>query len=69
MNELVNDFPDIKVWHGYELLARLRTVKVVNDTLMRDVFEAPEVNGDLTKTWREAKNKAFTKMFDSGSAD
>ena len=69
MHELVKDFPDIKVWHGYELLAKLRTAKVVNDTLIRDVFEAPDVNGDLTKIWREAKHKAFTKMFDSGSAD
>lgn len=68
MHELVKDFPDIKVWHGYELLAKLRTAKVVNDALIRDIYEALEANGDLTKTWREAKHKAFTKIFGSGSA-
>ena len=68
MHELVKDFADIKVWHGYELLAKLRTAKVVNDALIRDIYEALEANGDLTKTWREAKHKAFTKIFGSGSA-
>jgi hypothetical protein len=66
MHELVKDFPDIKVWHGYELLAKLRSAKVVNDAVIRDIYEALEANGDLTKTWREAKHKAFTKIFGSG---
>lgn len=65
MHELVKDFPDIKVWHGYELLAKLRTAKVVDDALIRDIYEALEANGDLTRTWREAKHKTFTKIFGS----
>jgi hypothetical protein len=67
MHELVKDFSDIKVWHGYELLAKLRTAKVVDDALIRDIYDALEANGDLTRTWREAKHKTFTRIFGSGS--
>ena len=63
MHELVKDFPDIKVWHGYELLAKLRTAKVVDDALIRAIYEALEANGDLTRTWREAEHSAFKKIF------
>ena len=63
MHELVKDFPGIKVWHGYELLAKLRTAKVVSDPLIREIYEALEVNGDLTRTWREAKHSVFVKVF------
>ena len=63
MHELVKDFPNIKVWHGYELLAKLRTAKVVSDPLIREIYEALEANGDLTRTWREAKHSVFVKVF------
>lgn len=63
MHELVKDFPGIKVWHGYELLAKLRTAKVVSDPLIREIYEALEANGDLTRTWREAKHSVFVKVF------
>lgn len=63
MHELVKDFPDIKVWHGYELLAKLRTAKMVDDHLIREIYEALEANGDLTGTWQKARHKAFAKIF------
>ena len=63
MHELAKDFKDIKVWHGYELLAKLKTAKVVDDALVRDIYEALEANGDTTKTWQEAKHKVFKKIF------
>ena len=67
MHELVKDFPDIKVWHGYELLAKLRTAKVVSDTLIREIYEALEANDDLTRTWQEAKHSVFARIFGSAS--
>jgi hypothetical protein len=63
MHELVKDFPGIKVWHGYELLAKLRTAKVVDDVLIREIYEALESNLDLTKTWQTAKHTTFAKIF------
>jgi hypothetical protein len=66
MHELVKDFADIKVWHGYELLAKLRTAKVVDDVLIRAIYEALEANGDMTRTWRDAKHTTFKRIFGSG---
>ncbi|WP_291914432.1 hypothetical protein [Limnohabitans sp.] len=66
MHELVKDFPDIKVWHGYELLAKLRTAKVVDDALIHAIYEALEANGDMTRTWRDAKHTTFKRIFGSG---
>jgi hypothetical protein len=66
MHELVKDFPDIKVWHGYELLAKLRTAKVVDDVLIHAIYEALEANGDMTRTWRDAKHTTFKRIFGSG---
>lgn len=63
MHELASDFKDIKVWHGYELLAKLKTAKAVDDALIRDIYEALEANGDMTKTWENAKHKVFKKIF------
>jgi hypothetical protein len=64
MHELAKDF-GITVWHGYELLDKLRSAKVVNGTLIKEVYEALEVNGDLTKSWQEVKHTLFEKIFGS----
>ncbi len=62
MHELAGDF-NIKIWHGYELLDKLRSAKVVDGQLIREIYEALEVNGDLTATWRDAKHSVFSKIF------
>lgn len=62
MHELAKDF-DIAVWHGYELLDKLRSAKVVNGTLIKEIYQALEVNGDLTKSWQEVKHTLFVKIF------
>jgi hypothetical protein len=62
MHQLASDF-DIPVWHGWELLSKMRSAKVVLPELIREIYEALENNGDLTKTWREAKHTAFIKVF------
>lgn len=53
----------LKVWHGFELLAKLRTAKIVDNDLVREIFDALERNGDMTETWREAKHKEFSRIF------
>lgn len=53
----------IPVWHGYELLDKLRSAKVVDPPLIREIYAALEANGDIPKTWREAKHTVFLKIF------
>ena len=62
MHELAHEFR-IAVWHGWEMLAKMRSAKVVSDAQVRDIYDALEANGDLTETWREARHKALAKVF------
>lgn len=58
----------IKVWHGYELLDKLRSAKEVDAELIREIYDALERNGDLTATWLKAKYSTFAKIFGTGPA-
>jgi hypothetical protein len=62
MHALAGAF-SIAIWHGYVLLDKLRSAKVVEKTLIREIFEALETNGDLPKTWLEAKHSVFFNIF------
>ncbi len=62
MHALAKDF-SIAVWHGYELLDKLRSAKVVDGQLVREIFEALEANGDLPKSWQHAKHSVFLRIF------
>lgn len=62
MHTLAADF-GLKVWHGFELLAKLRTAKVVSNDLVREIYDALERNGDMTETWRCAKHSEFARIF------
>ena len=62
MHALAKDF-NIAVWHGYELLDKLRSAKVVDGPLIREIFAALGANGDLPKSWHEAKHTVFLKIF------
>jgi hypothetical protein len=62
MHELAREF-GIAVWHGFELLAKMRTAKKVSDALVREIYEALEANGDLTASWREARHTVLAKVF------
>jgi len=62
MHTLADAF-DIAVWHGFELLDKLRSAKVVDHPLVREIYEALAANGDLPKTWQEAKHTTFVKIF------
>jgi hypothetical protein len=65
MHDLASEF-GIAVWHGFELLAKLRTAKVINDDLVRDIYAALEVNGDLPVSWREARHTVLARLFGRG---
>ncbi|MDH0863032.1 hypothetical protein [Mitsuaria sp. GD03876] len=65
MHDLANTF-GIEVMHGHELLAKLRTAKMIDNDLVREIYEALERNGDLPQAWRAAKHKAFIKVFGPG---
>lgn len=62
MHELAREF-GIAVWHGFELLAKMRTAKKVGDALVREIYAALEENNDLTASWREAKHTVLAKVF------
>ena len=62
MHALAQEFR-ITVWHGFELLAKLRTAKAASDSLVREIYEALEANSDLTASWREARYTVLAKVF------
>lgn len=62
MHQLVDEF-DINVWHGHELLKKMLTAKMIDKTMVREIYEALELNGDLPRTWHDAKLSAFKKVF------
>lgn len=62
MHLLADDF-EVSVWHTCDLLAKLRTHKVVTNDLVRTIYAALEDNGDLTETWIAAKHTTFVKIF------
>ena len=67
MHALAEEF-GIKVWHGYELLDKLRSARVVDADLIREIYDALERNGDLTATWRDAKTRIFARIFGNYAA-
>jgi len=65
MHLLAHDF-EIAVWHGWELLAKMRTAKVVDNDLIREIYAALERNGDLTDTWKAVRHTEFARIFGKG---
>ena len=62
MHLLAEDF-EIPIWHGWELLDKMRSAKKVSPELVRDIYDSLERNGDLTKTWEQAKTGVFARIF------
>lgn len=54
---------EITVWHGYELLANMRSSGMITDVLIREIYEALENNDDMTKSWKVAKHTIFADIF------
>jgi len=62
MHLLAEDF-EIPIWHGWQLLSKMKAAKAVSNELIREIYEALEQNGDLTRTWAEAKHTEFARIF------
>lgn len=62
MHQLATEF-SIPVWHGYELLKRMLTAKMITSDNVREIFEALGVNGDLTPSWKNSKHTDFVRVF------
>lgn len=62
MHKLAAAF-DIAIWHGHELLKKMLGAKAIDNELVREIYAALENNGDLPRTWREAKHTEFKKLF------
>lgn len=62
MHDLAAVF-ELPVWHGWEVLKKMRAAKVIDDNKVREIFEALENNGDMPKSWREARETEFKKVF------
>lgn len=65
MHKLAKDF-SIPIWHGYELLKKMLTAKLITNEQVRGIFESLELNGDLTESWRQAKHTTYVKLFGKG---
>lgn len=66
MHRLTNEFA-IPVWHGYELLRKMLSAKVIDKALVREIFDAMEVNQEMTETWKAAKHSVFANIFGPAS--
>ena len=62
MHLLATDF-ELPIWHGWELLSKMKAAKKVDNDLIRDIYSALERNGDITATWTHAKHIEFIKVF------
>lgn len=62
MHLLAEDF-EIPIWHGWQLLAKMKAAKLVNNELVREIYEALENNDDLPEAWVIAKRTEFTRIF------
>jgi len=62
MHQLAKDF-GITIWHGHELLKKMLSAKLIDNVLVREIYDALELNGDLTNTWRTVKHTSFKKIF------
>jgi len=40
----------------------MRSAKLINNDLIREIYAPLERNGDLTETWREAKRSKFVRV-------
>ena len=53
MHQLADDF-GIPVWHGHELLKKMLSAKLINNELVREIYDALELNNDLPRSSRKS---------------
>jgi hypothetical protein len=64
MHQLAKEF-EITVWHGHELLKKMLSAKLITTELVREIYDALEINEDLPRAWREVRHTVFRKIFGS----
>lgn len=62
MHTLANEF-QIPILHGYELLKKMLTAKLVDKELVKEIYSALDENSDLPRTWVENRDKTFGRLF------
>lgn len=62
MHQLAEEF-EISVWHGYELLHKMRAAQVIDSQKIREIYQALEANGDLPQAWEGARETLLRKVF------
>lgn len=62
MHTLARDF-ELDMMHGWDLLAKMRAAKKIDNDLIRDIYEALERNSDLPASWVQAKKSHFARVF------
>ena len=62
MHHLAEEF-EISVWHGYELLHKMRAAKMIDSEKIREIYQALEVNDDLPQAWKNAQKTLLRKVF------
>jgi len=62
MHLLAHDY-QISVWYGYQLLEKMWKAQMIDEALIRSIYEALENNDDMTKAWEEAKHTTFIAIF------
>ncbi|WP_294375902.1 DUF4411 family protein [Pseudacidovorax sp.] len=62
IHQLAAEF-GLSVWHGFELLSKLVSARVIDNLLIKEIYEALEVNGDLPKAWIDVKHTVFPRVF------
>jgi hypothetical protein len=68
MHELASMVGIDQIWHGHELLKKMLSAQLIDNNLVREIYEALETNGDMPATWREAKHSTFVKVFGKPAA-
>lgn len=64
MHKLADDF-ELPVFHCHDVLKKMLTAKVIDKSMVIEIYHALEINGDLTRTWVEVKHTDFRKVFGS----
>ncbi len=63
---LLAEMFDLPIWHGHELLGKLKAAKIIDSPKIREIYEALDTNSDLPASWREAKRTTFKKILGGG---
>ncbi len=62
MHQLAKDF-ELPIFHGYDVLKKMLTARVIGRDQVVEIFRALEANNDLPATWVAVKYTVFKKVF------